>query len=320
MNVLRAFVLALVLLAGFSAKADIPRLISFQGHLADPGGAPVTGSVQILFSLYAASSGGSALWSEDRTVNVANGLYNVALGSVTPLNLAFDVPYYLGIKVGSDAEMTPRPQLASAPYALRAGCYAGDFVSCYSGAASTIGVGSCKAGARTCNASGSGWSACVGEVTPTCGNYCCAAGQACSGGICTGNVCASGPATQTFTNGMVGCMGAATFANRASLCGPNYTPCTAAQWVANRGGAAPAYNYWTADPLYYGGAGTGNCLARPTPGASCAPGQSMLVCAATVDPVSNTCTWINCGYETTTPNQYFGGCSGNTASTLCCPA
>ena len=42
------------------------------------------------------------------------------LGGVQTLNLAFDKPYYLGIQVGSDTEMTPRQRLASSAYAIRA--------------------------------------------------------------------------------------------------------------------------------------------------------------------------------------------------------
>ena len=43
------------------------------------------------------------------------------LGSITPLGLLFDVPYYLGIQVGTDLEMTPRVPLSSVGYAYRAG-------------------------------------------------------------------------------------------------------------------------------------------------------------------------------------------------------
>ena len=38
--------------------------------------------------------------------------------------------------------------------------------SCYTGAAGTQGVGVCKAGSRTCNAAGTAWGACTGQVLP----------------------------------------------------------------------------------------------------------------------------------------------------------
>ena len=42
-----------------------------------------------------------------QNVIVSGGIYSVILGSVSTLTpLAFDVPYWLGVRVGSDAEMT----------------------------------------------------------------------------------------------------------------------------------------------------------------------------------------------------------------------
>jgi hypothetical protein len=40
------------------------------------------------------------------------------LGSVSPLTPAFDVPYWLGVTIGSGAELQPRTALTAAPYAL----------------------------------------------------------------------------------------------------------------------------------------------------------------------------------------------------------
>ncbi len=46
-------------------------------------------------------------------------------------------------------------------------CNPGDTAPCYSGPSSTIGVGVCEAGSQTCDASGDGYGACEGDVTPT---------------------------------------------------------------------------------------------------------------------------------------------------------
>jgi hypothetical protein len=51
---------------------------------------------------------------------VNQGVYSVNLGDVFPLILPFDKPYYLGVKVGTDSEMTPRRELTSVSYAFRA--------------------------------------------------------------------------------------------------------------------------------------------------------------------------------------------------------
>ncbi len=45
-------------------------------------------------------------------------------------------------------------------------CFPGDMLSCYSGPGSTLNVGICKAGIRTCNQTGTGFGPCIGEVTP----------------------------------------------------------------------------------------------------------------------------------------------------------
>ncbi len=45
-------------------------------------------------------------------------------------------------------------------------CLPGTTQSCYSGPAGTAGVGACKAGTRTCNAQGTAFGPCMGEVLP----------------------------------------------------------------------------------------------------------------------------------------------------------
>ncbi|NOX37494.1 MAG: hypothetical protein GXO78_08150 [Calditrichaeota bacterium] len=110
------------LLLGISlALAQIPRAISYQGILTDVNGTPVAdGAYELTFRLYDALSNGNMLWEEKQTVPVKDGLFNVALGSVTPLVLPFDQPYWLGITVGSGTEMSPRIPLAASPYSLNA--------------------------------------------------------------------------------------------------------------------------------------------------------------------------------------------------------
>ncbi len=51
---------------------------------------------------------------------MTNGIFNMVIGSIAPLNLTFDTPYYLGVTVGADAKMSPRQPLTASPYALRA--------------------------------------------------------------------------------------------------------------------------------------------------------------------------------------------------------
>jgi hypothetical protein len=111
----------MVLLTSLVGVADVPQTMSYQGVLRDAVGDPVAdGDYSITFALYSAATGGAALWEETQSVSVEDGVFNAVLGSVTPLELSFSQPYWLGISVEGEAELSPRVELASAPYALRA--------------------------------------------------------------------------------------------------------------------------------------------------------------------------------------------------------
>jgi trimeric autotransporter adhesin len=106
--------------AGLAAAAP-PSTINYQGSLNGAGGAPVNGAVVMTFRLYNAASGGTALYTETQlSVGVSNGAFNAVIGSVTPLGLPFDQPYWLSVAINADAEMSPRQPLAASPYAFRA--------------------------------------------------------------------------------------------------------------------------------------------------------------------------------------------------------
>jgi hypothetical protein len=108
------------------ARADIPRTIAFHGALAAASGEPKPdGTYHVSFRLFDAATGGSPLWSEPDlpvVVSGGKGLFAATLGSPTWFgNLPFNKPYFLGVQVQGDPEMTPRLALASVPYALTAG-------------------------------------------------------------------------------------------------------------------------------------------------------------------------------------------------------
>lgn len=103
--------------------AQIPQTIRYQGVLTDPNGAAVpNGNYSLTFKLYDVATGSttSRSWTETQTVAVNNGIFNVILGSVNPLNLPFAKPYWLGIAVGNDAELSPRIQLTASAYGFNA--------------------------------------------------------------------------------------------------------------------------------------------------------------------------------------------------------
>ena len=125
---IKAAVLCLILLiaAAGPISAQIPQTINYQGILTDAGGTAVAdGAYSIAFKLYDVSSGGSELWTETQTVTVLKGVFSTVLGGVTPVNLAFDKPYWLGVAVGGGSELTPRIALTTSPYSFNAQKVAG---------------------------------------------------------------------------------------------------------------------------------------------------------------------------------------------------
>jgi len=101
--------------------------IAYQGRLADSTGNPLTDTLNMSFRLYAGATGGAALWTEQWTgsngVQVSDGLFNVMLGSLTPIAqsvITGNSSLFLGITVGTDDEMSPRVQLGSVPFAVQA--------------------------------------------------------------------------------------------------------------------------------------------------------------------------------------------------------
>lgn len=103
-----------------NSVAQIPRVISYQGQLLGTNEQPVPeGDYKLTFKIYDASN--NLLWAETHnSVHIANGLFQAFLGSVIPLNLPFEMPYFLGIQVGSDPELAPKMPITCAAYSISA--------------------------------------------------------------------------------------------------------------------------------------------------------------------------------------------------------
>ena len=113
-----------------SAQALIPTTLNYQGRIKlNSSGTPVADSSgnTVMFVIYNAASGGTNLWSETwnnatSCVTTTSGLFNVVLGSWTPLTLPFDQQYYLEISWsngGSMETMAPRQPLTASPYSYK---------------------------------------------------------------------------------------------------------------------------------------------------------------------------------------------------------
>ncbi len=126
---LSPWALAVSLLVALGARADttpfVPQALPQEGRLLGANDQPVTGAVDMTFRLYHEDSGGTAVWSEEQTIQVDNGYYAIRLGDpadtgVQPITADILVPpVYLAISVGG-AELSPRLQLGTVPYAQRA--------------------------------------------------------------------------------------------------------------------------------------------------------------------------------------------------------
>jgi len=129
---LGSVLLVLILLSVFPGLAapNVPSATSistipYQGRLADAAGNPITGKQNMEFRVYDVPTGGAPLWTEFWTggnaVNISDGLFSVMLGSIQT-GLATIVQandeLYLGVTVGTDAEMKPRVQLGSVPFSM----------------------------------------------------------------------------------------------------------------------------------------------------------------------------------------------------------
>jgi hypothetical protein len=102
------------------ARAGVPRTISYQGYLTDDAGQPLTGPVAVTFRLFAQLADGTEAWSESHpTVNLDEGHFAVALGSITALPADFSQPLFLEIEVAGET-LSPRLPLRAVPYALQA--------------------------------------------------------------------------------------------------------------------------------------------------------------------------------------------------------
>ncbi|MCL5795447.1 MAG: hypothetical protein M1338_03750 [Patescibacteria group bacterium] len=118
------FIIGLILVSAFLLPAKIlaaPQTqLNYQARLMDRSGNVVSeGTYSVRFAIYTESTGGDAVWSESHLVSVKSGVFSVMLGSIESLNIDFtSSAYYLGTKIGSDSELSPRKRIGAAPFAV----------------------------------------------------------------------------------------------------------------------------------------------------------------------------------------------------------
>lgn len=124
-RVLIASVLSSLPLLALASRAGgaVPTFLVQQGRLVDKAGAPVSGELPFVFSLYEAVDATTALYTETQTITLDGGYFSARLGEITPFpaELFNGRNLWIGVKVGADEEMQPRQPVGSVPYAIKAG-------------------------------------------------------------------------------------------------------------------------------------------------------------------------------------------------------
>ena len=122
LTALRMF--SLFVLLSLTTYPQISETLNYQGYLIDSDGATYPdGTYNMTFSIYDEFGAAIPLWTEDVEIQTKMGFFNTYLGLRNPFDsagLKFDKTYWLGIRLGSDNEFSPRTQLSVSPYSFTA--------------------------------------------------------------------------------------------------------------------------------------------------------------------------------------------------------
>lgn len=119
------FIFVGILSIAFAAGCGLTPQFSYQGKLTDANGTPLNGTFTITFKLFDASSAGTEIYTQTKSVTVNDGLFEVeigpsdATGTLDPESLTQPLWLELTINDGSVTEtLAPRQRLYGAPYAF----------------------------------------------------------------------------------------------------------------------------------------------------------------------------------------------------------
>jgi hypothetical protein len=102
------------------ARAEAPARLNFAGTLDDVEGQAVDGDYEITFRIANAATGGTFVWQETQTVEVAGGSFSAGLGSVNAIDESIfqdQSALWLELVVDGDT-LSPRLPIASVPWAM----------------------------------------------------------------------------------------------------------------------------------------------------------------------------------------------------------
>ncbi len=97
------------------------RTLNYQGLITEfDGTAMINQSMPITFRLHTAERGGQVVWSEEREIDIVDGILDVQLGEINPLDVDFNQPLWLGISFSDGSEMEPRTRLTGTSHSFTA--------------------------------------------------------------------------------------------------------------------------------------------------------------------------------------------------------
>jgi hypothetical protein len=111
---------ALIVLGLSPARAQVPTTMPLQCFLTNVAGAPFTGPTDVTVSFYSVDVAGTALHTETQSVEVRDGYFTLYVGDSTPLDATLSRDQrtlFVGLQLPGEAEMTPRFQHGTVPYA-----------------------------------------------------------------------------------------------------------------------------------------------------------------------------------------------------------
>jgi len=123
--------LCLIIAAGLSAEGRfttdynrlVPKMLNYQGYLTDTLQIPIDDTLDMIFRIYDASTGGNELWNETQTgVIIERGVFSVILGSVNAIPdsvFTGGTDRWLELVVDGDT-LSPRTRIVSVGYAYTA--------------------------------------------------------------------------------------------------------------------------------------------------------------------------------------------------------
>ncbi|XLQ20013.1 MAG: tail fiber protein [Candidatus Moraniibacteriota bacterium] len=125
------FLLFFILITSINVIATPDKELTYHGKLTDTSNVAVSdGDYDFTLTIYDADTGGNCLWTSRGTcgtptaksITVTNGIFNTILGEVGDnlIDIDFSQNYYLGVKIGSNPEMTPRRKVTPTGFALNA--------------------------------------------------------------------------------------------------------------------------------------------------------------------------------------------------------